>query len=252
MQDIRLIKFDPQEVDSQSNVWGDDPGSHESIVSIAIDYPDALDFLLQSGVGSDHANDYGKTPLMYAVQRNQIEAAKLLIKAGADVNAVTTKPSDTCYYTLETFNVTPLHYAVRNASAEMIKLLLNSGAQPFIKANRMGEESSLDWLRRYTAADAAEKNQNIPDEQVGEIAKWLSPLTGKQAQEEASTYVLKAENLYQKGDVVHAYHHISLAAQMEPDNLRTLSDLSLIALKNGKLGESLSASKKLIDCQGND
>ncbi len=253
MGDIRAIKFDAQSVDAQENGWGEDPGSHESILSIAVDYPEALGFLLQSAVPNDHANDFGKTPLMYAVQSNQVNGAKLLIKAGADVNAVTTKPSNTCYYTLRTFNVTPLHYAVRNASAEMIKLLLNSGAQPFIKANsQMVEESPLDWLHRYTASDAAEKNPNIPDEQVGEIAKWLAPLTGKQAEETASAYVLKAENSYQQGDVVNAYRDISLAAQLQPDNQRTLSDLSLIALKNSKLGESLSASKTLINSQADD
>ncbi len=253
MQDIRAIKFDAQDLDAQSGEWGGDHGANESILSIAVDYPDALKFLLQSAVSNDHANDFGKTPLMYAVQNNQLEAAKLLIKAGADVNAVTIKPSDTCYYTLQTFNVTPLHYAIRNASAEMIKLLLNSGAQPFIKADHeMVEESVLDWLHRYTAADAKEKNPNILDGQIGEIEKWLAPLTGKLAEEAANAYVLKAESLYQKGDVVHAYRDIALAAQLQPDNQRTLSDLSLIALKNSKLGESLSASKKLIDSQASD
>lgn len=253
MKDIRAIKFDAQSIDAQLEQWGGDPGSHESVLSIAVDYPEALGFLLQSSVPNDHVNDFGKTPLMYAVQNNQIEAAKLLIKAGADVNAVTTKPSDTCYYTLQTFNVTPLHYAARYASAEMIKLLLDSGAQPFIKADhQMVEESPLDWLRRYTAANAVEKNPNIPDKQVGEIEKWLALQTGEQAEEMASAYVLKAESSYQKGDVVHAYRDISLAAELQPDNQRTLSDLSLIALKNSKLGESLSASKKLIESQASD
>jgi len=254
MVDIHAIKFDPQGVDAHLSRWGESPEANESILSVAIDYPEALRFLLQSGVANDHANDFGKTPLMYAVQSNQIEAAKLLIKAGADLNAVTTKPSNTCYYTLQTFNVTPLHYAVRNASAEMIKLLLDNGAQPFIKANHEDtvEESPLDWLHRYTAVDAAEKNPNIPDGQVGEIEKWLAPLTEKQSVETASAYVLKAESSYQKGNVTRAYREISLAAQLQPDDQRTLSDLALIALKNSKLGESVSASKKLIESQASD
>lgn len=257
IRDIRAIKFDAQGIDAQHNQWGADPDSHESILSIAVDYPEALGFLLQSGIANDHVNDFGKTPLMYAVQNNKIEAARLLIKAGADVNAVTTKPSDSCYYTLQTFNMTPLHYAVRYASAEMIKLLLDSGAQSFIKVDNhhkypMVEESPLDWLHRYTAAAAAEKNPNIPVEQVGEIEKWLAPLPTEQATEIARAYVMKAESSHQKGDVAHAYREISLAAQLQPDNQRTLSDLSLIALKNNKLGESLSASKKLIESQASD
>ncbi len=257
IMDIRAIKFDAQGVDAQLNQWGEDPGSHESVLSIAVDYSEALGFLLQSGVANDHVNDFGKTPLMYAVQNNQIDAARLLIKAGADVNAVTTKPSDSCYYTLQTFNMTPLHYAVRYASAEMIKLLLDSGAQPFIRAdnhheNPMEEESPLDWLHRYTAADAAERNPNIAPAQVGEIEKWLAPPTAEQAAEMTSAYVLKAESAYQKGDVTRAYREISLAAQQRPGDERVLSDLSLIALKNSKLGESVSASKKLIESQASD
>lgn len=254
MRDIHAIKFDAQDVDDPLNELGEDPSTHESILNIAVDYPEALGFLLQSGVANDHVNDFGKTPLMYAVQNNQIEAAKLLIKAGADTNAVTTKPSNTCYYTLQTFNVTPLHYAVRNASAEMIKLLLNSGAQPFIKTTgySMAEESPLDWLHRYTAADAAEKNPNFSAAQLGEIEKMLAPPTDGQAVEIANAYVLKAESSNQKGDVTNAYREISLAVQLQPDDQRSLSDLSLIALKNGKLGESLSASKKLIGSQASE
>ncbi len=257
IRDIRAIKFDAQGIDAQLNQWGEDPGSHESILSIAVDYPEALGFLLQSGVANDHVNDFGKTPLMYAVQNNQIDAARLLIKAGADVNAVTTKPSDSCYYTLQTFNMTPLHYAVRYGSSEMIKLLLDSGAQPFIKADNhhkhpIVEESPLDWLHRYTAANAAEKNPNIAAAQVGEIEKWLAPPTAEQAAEMAGAYVLKAESSYQKGDVTRAYREISLAAQQRPGDERVLSDLSLISLKNSKLGESVSASKKLIESQASD
>jgi hypothetical protein len=257
MTDIRAIKFDATRIDAQLSQWGSDPTSHESILSIAVDYPEALDFLLRSGVANDHVNDFGKTPLMYAVQSNQIEAAKLLIKAEADVNAVTTKPYNTCYYTLQTFNVTPLHYAVRNASSETVKLLLDSGAQPFINADNhhkypMVRESPLDWLHSYTAADSSERNPNIPDEQISEVEKWLALPTEQQAAELANNYVRKAESSYQKGDVTRAYREISLAVQLQADNQSALSDLSLIALKNGKLGESLSASRKLIESQADD
>lgn len=257
MEDIRAIRFDAQRIDSQLNQWASYPASHESVLSIAVDYPEALRFLLQSGVANDHVNDFGKTPLMYAVQNNQIEAAKLLIKAGADVNAVTTKPYDTCYYTLQTFNVTPLHYAVRNASAETVKLLLDSGAQPFINAENhhnypMVREYPLDWLHSYTATDSKERNPNIPDEQIREVEKWLALPTEQQATDLANNYVRKAESSYKKGDVARAYREISLAVQLQADNQSALSDLSLIALKNDKLGESLSASRKLLESQADD
>ncbi|MGD9604472.1 MAG: ankyrin repeat domain-containing protein [Gammaproteobacteria bacterium] len=254
---IHAIQFDAERIDAQISQWPGDPGSRESILNIAVEYPEALSLLLQAGVNPNHINDFGKAPLMYAAQYNQVDAAKLLIKQGANVNAVTTKPWDSCYYTLNTFNMTPLHYAVRYASPELVRLLLDNGAQPFIKAeNRhkypMVEETPLDWLHRYTAPEAIEKNPNIPDEQVARIEQWLSPLTTKQVTQNANNYVLNAEDAYQKGNFEHAYRNISLARQLQPSNQRVLSDLSLIALKNGNLGESLEASTTLIESQADD
>ncbi|MEO5338741.1 MAG: ankyrin repeat domain-containing protein [Magnetospirillum sp. WYHS-4] len=254
---VRAIPFDGEQLDAKTNLWGGGPGSRETILSIAIGHPEALSFLLRSGVNPNHANDFGKTALMHAAQHNQIEAARLLIEQGADVNAVTIRPANNCYYTLQTFNVTPLHYAVRNASPELIRLLLDSGAQAFVTAKNhrsypMAEETPLDWLHRYTAPAAAEKNPNIPEERIAEIEKWLAPLPPEQRAETAAGYVIKAEAAYRKGDVAQAYLAISLARQLQPDNTRALSDLSLIAMKNGKFGESLEASRHLIESQVDD
>ena len=225
--------------------------SRESILNIAINYPEALGYLVQYGISPDRQNDFGKTPLMYAAQYNQVESAKLLLAHGANVNASTVRPSDTCYYTLSTFNMTPLHYAVRYASPELIELLLDNGAQPFIKAKNArqypeAEETPLDWLRRYTAVDAEERNPNITDEQVADIEHKLLPLTPEQMANRSDEYVLKAESSYRNADVTQAYREIALAYQLQPDNKRALLDLSLLALKAGHLGESLSASDKLI------
>lgn len=178
---VRRITFDAANLDAMTNPDGG-PESHETILSIAMEYPEALGLLLDKGVNPNHVNDFGKTPLMYATQYNQLESARLLIKQGADVNAVTTKPSDSCYYTLNTFNMTTLHYAVRYASPELIRLLLDSGAQPFVKADNynhypMTTETPLDWLRRYTGVDAVEKNPNISDAQAAEIERWLAQLS---------------------------------------------------------------------------
>ena len=251
IQEVRGISFNIKNIDDKLSHWGGAPETRETILSIAIEYPEALGFLLEKGIDPNHVNDFGKTPLMYAAQYNQLESAKLLIKHGADVNAVTVKPGDNCYYTLSTFNMTPLHYAVRYASSDLIRLLLDSGAQPFIKTDNSRRypptrETPLDWLHRYTGTDVEERNPNLNDRQVAEIEKWLMPLTPEQAIEKATDYVLKAEANYQKGNVVQAYRDASLARQIQPNNPRALADLSLIALKNGKLGESLEASRQLI------
>lgn len=249
--ELRTITFDEKNIDSLDG-WVGGPESRESILSVAIEHPQALSFLLQKGINPNHVNVFGKTPLMYAAQYNQIESARLLIDKGADLNAATKRPADNCYYTLRTFDMTPLHYAVRYASPELIRLLLDNGAQPFFKARNhharpMAKETPLDWLRRYTGPDATERNPNIPDEQVKEIEAWLAPPTPAQAERQAADYVRQAEAAYRRGDVVRAYRDASLARQLQPDSSRVLSDLSLFALKKGALGESVEISRQLIE-----
>ena len=60
----------------------------------------------------------GDMPLHYAVQKDQIEAAKLLLENGAEVNS---KGFD---------DWTPLHWAAKVGSKQMCQLLLENGANP--------------------------------------------------------------------------------------------------------------------------
>ena len=63
----------------------------------------------------------GMTPLMLAFHHKNVYAAKVLLKAGADVNATT------CMH-----NCTPLTYAVAHKDTDAINLLLKAGADPNI------------------------------------------------------------------------------------------------------------------------
>jgi len=242
MDEIKSINYEVKES-------GQDGG--ESLLSLAVLYPEALQYLLSKGLNPDHQNDFGKTPLIYAVQYSQLESVKMLLEAGADSNVKTTRPVNTCFYTIRTYNMTPLHYAVRYASPEIIKMLLDHGAATFIKADNQREyppsqDTALDWLILYTNASGEEKNPNIPDAKVETVKKWVGPPNLETSQDIASKYVLEAEKLYQQKEVSRSYQILGLALELQPDNEQALSDMSLIALKNGKLGHSVEAGEKLI------
>jgi ankyrin repeat protein len=64
----------------------------------------------------------GDTPLHVMVWRNDMEGARLLVTAGADVNAV------------GDMGETSLHVAVRQGNAQLVVLLLQAGADPDIRS----------------------------------------------------------------------------------------------------------------------
>ena len=78
------------------------------------------------------------TPLIFAAREGDIESARLLLDAGAQINQVTE------------YGWTPLLTAVNNRNYQLAKLLLEKGADPNI-ANKGG------WTPLYLATD----NRNI-------------------------------------------------------------------------------------------
>jgi len=74
--------------------------------------------LLQQGVDANGAEIDGSTSLHWAVRRDDVETAKLLIDAGASVKVK------------NRYEVTPLSLACTNGNAEIVSLLLNAGADP--------------------------------------------------------------------------------------------------------------------------
>jgi TolB-like protein len=74
--------------------------------------------LLSGGADPDKKNKYnGQTPLHTAAFYSRLDAAKLLIENGSDVNG----KGEKC---------TPLHIAVANGDSAMVQLLLEKGANP--------------------------------------------------------------------------------------------------------------------------
>ncbi|XP_016402694.1 ankyrin repeat domain-containing protein 65-like [Sinocyclocheilus rhinocerous] len=78
------------------------------------------------------------TPLHYSTLRDNVEAAKLLLHYGADVNAV------------ERLGQTPLHLASERGHCKVLKVLLDKGADPAIRSS---------W--RETAEDVARAHDQL-------------------------------------------------------------------------------------------
>ena len=160
-----------QDIDLTRVQRGNDNYYKESLLNIAIASPEILKYLLNNNFDPNTPNGFGKTPLMYAAQQNNIASAKLLINAKAKLNAGTIVPR-TCDYALTTFDMTALHYAVRYASKEFIELLVNSGASLTLSAldsKTSKKERPIDWLVKFD-------NPNIDAAEKTAITKLLTPL----------------------------------------------------------------------------
>lgn len=82
---------------------------------------DFLSVLLNAGINIDTCNDYGWTPLFYAVRSKRTETVKFLIEKGANVNAQ------------DEGGKTPLHVAVNGNSTNIIGILVKAGADTELK-----------------------------------------------------------------------------------------------------------------------
>jgi ankyrin repeat protein len=79
--------------------------------------------LISDGHPLDINDEAGKTPLHYAVEKENFEVAKVLIETGADVNA---------HYETTATN-TPLSDHAATCSLTMAKFLINACADPTIR-----------------------------------------------------------------------------------------------------------------------
>lgn len=107
---------------------------------------------------SNHARDIVNNAFVYACMRNQLEAAKLLLEKGADINAI--PPGFD-------FAGTPLHYAALRGHRPMIEFLLKHGANPTVKDTKVNN-TPAGWadyaghkeLRDYLDQTAQEQSSS--------------------------------------------------------------------------------------------
>lgn len=234
-----------------------EPGfAYDGVLNIAVGYPEALQYLLSKGLDPNVTNAFGKTPLMYAAQLNQLESARILLTAGADPNASTYLPEDQCYYTLNTSGMTPLHYAVRYASAPMIMTLVAHGAVTFAKAKKDDPDVAEypdDWLRKYTgnasagAVEPVEINPNIGAAELPALRQVLAVPSEQDRQPIAAKLLARAQAEYSKGEYRAAYRSLQLALAAQPDNEKALADLPLVAFKAGEFGQAITSARRIIE-----
>ena len=126
-------------------------GMFPTVAAIApVEYDDipTLTALLNAGMPVDLTGPDGMTLLANAVLGNRLEAARLLISRGADVNH------------LDSYGLTPLEVAasIDFGDSRMIELLKKSGAQPD-KRDKNGL-TALELARKYNHANLIASLQN--------------------------------------------------------------------------------------------
>ncbi len=119
-----------------------DYGASALQVAAVVADPRIIKDLLKAGVNPDSPNPEGQTALMVVARSGNVESAKLLLDAGATVDARE-----------QWGDQTALMWAASEAHPEMIKLLLDHHAD----VNAHG--AIRDWQRRVTA-EGRPKNEN--------------------------------------------------------------------------------------------
>jgi uncharacterized protein len=112
------------------NVFGVSPMSEAALIGSA----PVLRELLAAGVSPDSPNPEGETALMLVVRTGQVEAAEVLIEAGADVNAKERWAGQTA-----------LMWAGAQLQPEMVKLLLANGAEVDARS------AVREWTRKVSS-----------------------------------------------------------------------------------------------------
>lgn len=107
----------------------------------------SVGLLLISGADPNVANWVGVTYLHKAAYMGDIEVARLLLEAGADLHAVD-----------EEYRSTPLGWAAKYGRAEMVRFLLDKGADARIPAEELWAQP-LSWAKRKGHAEIAEMLQ---------------------------------------------------------------------------------------------
>src|SRR5262249_541416 len=123
------------------------------------------ELLLKKGADVNARNEFGKTPLMYAIQYGSKDVISLFIVNGADVNLLT-DGKDECGkkpVPLEAGGRTALMYAACYVTPPIMQALIRHGANTNYRDNE--GESGYDYLS---------KNSNMTHEEMEQAQQLLA------------------------------------------------------------------------------
>lgn len=131
-----------QSIDTSEYVAGD--FNQNLCIASYYGYKSEVERLIKKGADVNCNCGEGVTPILYAIEKNNVDLVKIFLDKGAKIN-------------LRPYNgITPLHCAVMNGNFEIIDLLLDQGADieikdyngatPLIYAIAMGQNNILRYL----------------------------------------------------------------------------------------------------------
>ena len=102
-------------VEQQGGKRGPDPSNTQLLTACFNGDVDAARLALDGGADVNRANEDGVTPLFIACQQGHVDVARLLLDRGAEVDQATED------------GVTPLYHACANGHVDVARLLLERG-----------------------------------------------------------------------------------------------------------------------------
>ena len=119
--------------------------------------PEVARMLLDAGASVDTytTNDFANQPLHAAAAGRHLEVCRVLVAAGADVNAT------------QHGGYTPLHEAAQHGDIEMVELFLSAGADPSL---RVAEGTPADLAEAAGHPDVARRLREVAATRVGPSA----------------------------------------------------------------------------------
>ena len=117
---------------------------NESALMKAIGNPIMVQYLINQGAKVNYQSNIGKTALHYAIQFEDIDSVKLLLKNKADINLALKSKNETIKnygiykdppysYRIHNGKKTPLMYAAETGNLKLIKFLIENGAKAELK-----------------------------------------------------------------------------------------------------------------------